>query len=340
MAKTPHRRPLWAVIIGLFLALGAVLLARSAGFPRLEVAGFRIDREEYRQVMFRARNDVLSDHAAAGHPLTDWTAETPLGDPIRLTMDRAIEILTETYAVSTLAVERGYLADAGYDALVRELEDINRKRQEALESGAMVTGIPSFTMSDFLDYRASSLRLQFCADPENPENQVTEEDIRARYEQDRERLYGQPDSVELAFVLIDAADADIWEQTLQNARKTGDLAAALAEFPQLLPYYQEISVHSGTYAAYARSHSDILAWSADLEPGTLSPVIRQQDRLCLIQCRSRTVHPGVPLEEVRSVVAESIRQSRYDALIAGRMENTEIRGDLDALYRFTAEQLR
>ena len=160
MAKTPHRKPLWAVSIGLFLALGAFLLARGTGFPRLEVAGFRIDREEYRQVMYRARNDVLSDHAAAGHSLKDWTAETPLGDPIRLTMDRAIEILTETYAVSTLAVERGYLADAGYDALVRELEDINRRRQEALENGDMVTGIPSFTMGDFLDYRASSLRLQ------------------------------------------------------------------------------------------------------------------------------------------------------------------------------------
>ena len=142
MAKTPHRKPLWAVIIGLFLALGAFLLARGTGFPRLEVAGFRIDREEYRQVMYQARNDVLSDHAAAGHSLKDWTAETPLGDPIQMTMDRAIEILTETYAVSTLAVERGYLADAGYDALVRELEDINRKRQEALESGNMVTGIP------------------------------------------------------------------------------------------------------------------------------------------------------------------------------------------------------
>ena len=348
MAKTPHRKSLWAVIIGLFLALAAlaaVFLTRGAGFPRLEVAGFRIDREEYRQVMYRARDDVLSDHAAAGHSLKDWTAETPLGDPIQMTMDRAIEILTETYAVSTLAVERGYLADAGYDALVRELEDINRKRQEALENGDMVTGIPSFTMADFLDYRASSLRLQFCNDPENPENQVTEEDIRARYEADRDDLYRQPDSMELRFLLADAApgEADGLHQELealaQKARESGDLAAALAEFPQLQAHYQEISVTAGTYSIYARSHGDVLIWAADLQTGDISPVIRQENRLCLIQCLDRTVHQYVPLEDVQSVVIQSIRESRYDALIAQRMAITEVRGNLDALYRFTAEQL-
>ena len=356
MAKTPNPKQRacapparWALLLVpavlVLAALAVWLRAFPARFPRLEVAGFRITVEEYRQVLYRARNDVLSDHAAAGHSLKDWTAETPLGDPIRMTMDRAIEILTETYAVSTLAVERGYLADAGYDALVRELEDINRRRQEALESGAMVTGIPSFTMADFLDYRASSLRLRFCNDPENPENQVTEEDIRARYEQDRDDLYRQPDSMELRFLLADAApgEADGLQQALealaQKARERGDLAAALSDFPQLQVHYQEISVTAGTYSVYARSHGDVLIWAADLQPGDISPVIRQEDRLCLIQCLDRTVHQYVPLEDVRSVVTQSIRESRYDALIARRMEAAEVRGDLDALYRFTAEQL-
>lgn len=356
MAKTPNpkqracappgRRALLLVPAVLVLAALAVCLwAFPARFPRLEVAGFRITGEEYRQVLYRARNDVLSDHAAAGHSLRDWTVETPLGDPLRLTMDRAIEILTETYAVSTLAVERGYLADAGYDALVRELEDINRQRQEALQSGQIITGIPSFTMADFLDYRASSLRLQFCNDPANPEYQVTEEDILARYEADRDDLYRQPDSMELRFLLADAApgEADGLQQALealaQKARERGDLSDALADFPQLLPYYQEISVNSGTYSIYARSHGDVLIWAADLQPGDISPVIRQEDRLCLIQCLDRTVHQYVPLEDVRSVVTQSIRESRYDALIARRMEAAEVRGDLDALYRFTAEQL-
>ena len=120
MKKPQHRKPRSAgkkaATLLALLALSALtvgLTARSS-FPRLEVCGFRVTEEEYLRAMYRARNEVLSDHAAAGISLTDWSAETALGDPRRLTMDRALELLREYYAVSTLAVERGYLTDASF----------------------------------------------------------------------------------------------------------------------------------------------------------------------------------------------------------------------------------
>ena len=348
MAKKQHTRgsagrkaliPVLSVLVLAALAVGIRFL--SDPFPRLEVAGFRVTEEEYLRAMYQARNDVLSDHAAAGISLKDWSAETPLGDPCDLAMERTLEILSEYYAVSALAVERGDLADAGYDAMVRDLEEFNRQRQEALESGGMVTGLPSFAMEDYITYRASNLRLLFCSDPDNPENQVTEEEILRRYEADRDALYRQPDSVELSFLVADFAD-DTLEQSFQAlqelALEKGDLAAALEEMPQLKGYYQEVSVDAGNYSAYVRSHGDILDWSADLQPGEISRVFRQDDRLCLMQCLQRIVQPYAPLEDVRSVVEQSIRESRYDALIAERIAATQIRGDLQSLYRFTAEQ--
>ncbi len=238
MTTTKNHRPwLLLCIAALALAVLTAILLPSP-FPELEVGGFRISQEEYLRAMYRARNDVLSDHAAAGISLTDWSAETALGDPCMLVTERAIELLTEYYAVGTLAVERGYLADASYDAMLRDLEAVNQKRQEALDAGAVVTGFPSFSTEDYITYRTSSLGLQFCNDPGNPENQVSPGELRERYETDRERLYGQ-----------------------------------------------------------------------------------------------------ASLEEVASVVAQSIRASRYDALIAERMEAMEISADLQSLYRFTAEQL-
>ena len=176
-----------------------------------------------------------------------------------------------------------------------------------------------------------------------PENRITAEEIRQRYEADRDKLYQQPDSLVLAFVEIDAASGEL-EQALtalrQKALETGDLAAALEELPQLKGYFQEITVDPGTYGIYGRAYGDVLSCAADLQTGDISQVFRQEGWLCLIQCMQRTVQQYRPLEDVESIVIQSIRESRYDALIEARMENTEVEGSLQALYRFTAEQFR
>ena len=236
-------------LLPLLCAAALIPVLFGGAFPRLEVAGFRIEQEEYLQAMYQARNQVLSDHAAAGISLTDWNAETPLGDPVALTMERTLDLLREAYAVSTLAVERGYLADAGYDAMLRELE-----------------------------------------------------------------------------------------QTLR-ALPQGRLTDALEDFPQLQAYYQEISIQPGNYGSYDRSHGEVLALAAELQSGQRSGVIRQGARLYLVECLDRTVHSYVPLEDVQSVVAQSIRERRYDALIAARAEQLPVHADPDRLYRFTAAQL-
>ena len=108
---------------------------------------------------------------------------------------------------------------------------------------------------------------------------------------------------------------------------------------ELTKFFREIFVNAETYSIYARSLSDVLIWAGDLGSGELSQVYRQENRLCLIQCRSRIDQRYAPLEDVASVVLQSIRESRYDELIARRREEATIRGDLDRLYRFTAEQL-
>jgi hypothetical protein len=144
----------------------------------------------------------------------------------------------------------------------------------------------------------------------------------------------------LGFLVIDAApgEIDALEQTLRSLPQ-GRLSDALEDFPQLQAYYQEISIQPGNYGAYDRSHGEVLALAAGLQPGERSGVIRQGERLYLVECLDRTVHSYVPLEEVQSVVAQSIRESRYDALIAARAEQLPVHADPDRLYRFTAAQL-
>lgn len=78
MKKTKYRRFLW--LLPLLCAAALIPIFLRGSFPRLEVAGFRIGEQEYLQAMYRARNEVLSDHAAQGISLRDWDRETPLGE--------------------------------------------------------------------------------------------------------------------------------------------------------------------------------------------------------------------------------------------------------------------
>lgn len=347
-APSPGRKSLPGILGGavLVLLLAAVLLPQLSGrFPKLEIAGHRITREEYLQAMYQARNDILSDHAAAGISLKDWNEDTSLGSPRELLTLRTLEILTEYYAICDLAVERGYLADASYEAMLRDMQDINRQRQEALESGAVVTGIPQFTAGDYMTYRASNLRILFTNDENNPEIQVTPEEIHQRYDADKENLYALPDTMELSFLRINTAPEETdalageLEALRQLALEKGSLAQALAEMPRLKAYYEEISVDRGSYSIYYRSHGDILSYAQTLQAGDISEVFRQDGQLCLVQCHRRTQGTYASLEDVQSVVVQSIREDRYEALIAARMDASQVDADLPALIRFTADHL-
>ena len=169
---------------------------------------------------------------------------------------------------------------------------------------------------------------------------MTEEEIRLRYEADRDALCRQPDSMELAYIAIDAAPGEIdeLEQALL-ALSPGSLAEALEAQPGLKAYYAEASIQPENYSFYDRTISDVLSLAAGLSPGERSEVCRREDRLLLVQCIARTEAVYAPLSDVRSIVVQSIRESRYDALIARRMEQIGIEVDSEKLSRFTAEQL-
>lgn len=314
--------------------------------PLLVVGGYEVSREEYRWAMYQARDDVLSEHSAHGITSIEWDVSTRLGMPYEMVAQRAVEILCEYYAVSTLAVERGYLEDAGYEALTRELEEENRLRSEAVASGGIVTGLSSYDLEQYIEYRTSALRRQFCDDESNPEMTVTQQEVRQRYEADKATLYTVEDTRKLRFIEIrdvpeEQAEA-LEAQVLQLRERTaqcGSMAEAVNEMPQLQEYYQELTIDSDSYAAYARSYGDLLVYAQELDTGDVSQVICCNGWIWLIECVERIENDYASYESVAAVVERSIREQRYDALVAQRAAQMEIGYDAAELYRYTARQL-
>lgn len=338
-------------VAGVVLIVIAGFLGWSAwqdGQPLLTVAGYEISKEEYRWAMYEARNDVLSEHSANGISPIEWGEETALGMPYEMVAQRAVEILQEFYAVGTLAVERGYLEDASYEAMVQQLEEGNQARSEAISAGEIVTGLSSYTLEQYISYRASGLRRQFCDDTSNPEMELTDEEVRQRYEEDKATYYTMEDSFQLCFIQIYAEQVqDVSFTELEDAAyelrqltlESGSMKEAVSQVPVLQEYFQEMTLEGENYGAYARGYEDLLTLANELDSGEISQVISENGWLWLVECVERVDNDYQSFESVVSVVKRYIQEDRYDAIIAQRAQEMEVECDLERLYRYTAEQL-
>lgn len=191
--------------VKIFIVIAAVLLASVAAAViilsvvaggerlRLRINGTEISEEEYLQAVKAVRYDVAAYFAGAYGALEEgsfWSEEYGGEVPCEKLADEAVERLKYIHAVYGLAEEKGYIDDAGYDALVRRLEDENASRKEKIEAGEAVYGLSEYTLDLFMEYEISSFKERYCNDTENEGMDLTEEEIREHYES-REWIVGE-----------------------------------------------------------------------------------------------------------------------------------------------------
>lgn len=356
MQKQINKNRVWWVFLVVLVVVACVLIsvfALDSGRGNkvlLTVDGTEIHEEVYRWAMFSARNDVLAEHTRNGISPVYWNTPTSLGMPYEMVAERAVEILRENYAVSSLAVERGYLEDASFEALSDQFKSENKDRAEAISAGKIITGLSGYDLNQYIQYRASALRRQYCDDDNNPEMNITEEEMRQRYDQDKDSLYVQEDKLDLRYIEVYTDSLELSEKKIaeleeevddlrQAAAEWGSLEEALEQVPSLQKYYQTATIDEESYAAYARSNEDLLYYAEDLQTGDLSKLINENGRIFLIECVKRVKNGYIPFETLTSVLKRSLQEQKYDVLIENRTTRIEAIYDAEKLYRYTAKQL-
>lgn len=178
------------IIAVIFLAAAAavgIFLYGVLGKERLHlrINGTEISEEEYLQAVKAVRYDVAAYFAGtygAKEEDSFWSEEYGEEIPCEKLAEEAVERLKYIHAVYGLAEEKGYIADAGYDALAERLEDENASRKEKIEAGEPVYGLSEYTLDLYMEYEVSSFRERYCNDKTNEGMDLTEEEIREHYE--------------------------------------------------------------------------------------------------------------------------------------------------------------
>ena len=188
--KKTGKGKIFIIIAVIFLAAAAavgIFLYGVSGRERLHlrINGSEISEEEYLQAVKAVRYDVAAYFAGTYGALEEgsfWSEEYGGEIPCEKLADEAVERLKYIHAVYGLAEEKGYIDDAGYDALVERLEDENASRKEKIEAREPVYGLSEYTLDLFMEYEVSSFRERYCNDKTNEGMDLTEEEILAYYE--------------------------------------------------------------------------------------------------------------------------------------------------------------
>ena len=188
--KKRKKSRIFIIIAAVLLAAAAAVIVFLSGMTgkarlHLRINGTEISEEEYLQAVKAVRYDVAAYFAGtygAKEEDSFWSEEYGGEIPCEKLAEEAVERLKYIHAVYGLAEEKGYIDDAGYDALVERLEDENASRKEKIEAGEPVYGLSEYTLDLFMEYEVSSFRERYCNDKTNEGMDLTEEEIREHYE--------------------------------------------------------------------------------------------------------------------------------------------------------------
>lgn len=341
------------MIIAIVLIAIAGIIAQKILSDRslLYIDERKIGEEEYQRAVFQARNNVQTRLAEQGITIESWDMPTDSGIPYEMAAEQAIHILQEYYAVSTLAVQCGYLENADFDELKKELEEENKNRQAEIMAGKVVTGLDHFEIEQYMQYRADQIRQRYCADNKNTDMNISEEELHKQYECDKDIYYTCEDDLKLSYLELDlnlsefeGYDSLQMEQQVQRVRETAisyhSLEKALEEFPNLKPFYKTIDIKGENYASYEKAYAELLAYAGEISSGEITDVINEYEKIYLIFCTDRVNNGYISFEKVSGIVEKTVRERKYDDLIQERIKKQKVKFNEEKLYSYTARQLR
>ncbi len=313
----------------------------------MTINGSKIDKEEFLAAASQKKYEVTSYFSgkSGGNVDSDfWEREIEGEVPYKKLAEAAIEELKYFHAVYGLAAEKGYVENDDYQSFLERWESENKIRKEKIEKGEVVYGLSEYTLDLYREYEMDTLQKSYCDDLENEGMDITDGDRQQYYEENRE-YYTQEDDRILDYVQIPYESENISEdkveklkESLTSVYKAMDKEHSLSELAgndeSLLPYLEHADVTAEELSLYSRSIGDVLGYAWELKEGESTAVLDENGCLYLIECTERKENDAVSIDEVKDNINKTLREERYNDIVAERAANASVECDMEQIYSF------
>lgn len=338
------------VSFAVFVALFCVTLAGCGNSFGLSIENKKISEEEYLSVMRDIKLEVANELSRKNQVNIDsdfWKTELNGEFPYKILAERTIDEIKQIHAVYELAKEHGYIDSVSYDDIKKRMNEENQIRSEKIEKGEAVYGLSSFTYNVFLEYEMDSLQKQYCEDLSNPGMEVTEDECKAYYDENKDTMFTMYDDFTIQYIrvpydgyLTEEEKNQIYSQmTALYAASNNNIGDKISDYPELAEYYGEEEILSDEADYMSRTIGDVMDIGYSLNAGEKSTVIDQNGYLFLVQCISKTENDYKPYEDVKANIEKILREEHYDQIVEEKAEFLQVDCNYEDIYSFTLENI-
>ncbi len=301
----------------------------SAERTAMIVNADRVSQEEFVWFMEQERPRVV-EHIRTTYHLeytnNFWTRSCD-GDTSRTLLRRnTVSRLVREKVEQALFLELGMVKDIRYSACLRQLEHVNRERQQAVRLGQVVYGPVTYSQLQYYGHWKATLKIQAKEKLAQDRFTITEGKLKAFYERNRGRWKSEETfdleiaAVENPGVLGDKRTAPATKSIVQTILSRLEAGQSMSQATTGYEAEAKISIRRFDEIDAGRigelfSSSDALRTVLSLTMGQNSVVTNSASCVRIVRCIGKVPQTILPYEKVKEAVSTAYLEQQYDCLL-------------------------
>lgn len=327
----------WRIGIGVLLILVAILLYSlsnsnvSGDMVIATVNGYDITYDEFMQYASKHRANIRA-YFMQQYEVVDskdfwqksFNGEIPIEKLRQATMEELIRVKVEQSEMVTLGIAK----DVEYATLLKELQQENEDRLNALEAGKIIYGPKQYTLRAYIDYIHEERRISFIEKLKDTYLILSDEEALLFYNQHKDQFKNQDViKVEALKVVKKSNKVELINKTLQvliNSVNEG------LSFDAILEKYRDqdaVSIVKENYLLDQNTSNEkdtnlsTLQWYAnEMATGEISEIILVNDVYYFIKVVDKKDGGYMMYEEVTQYIQSALLRQKYKAYIESKIE--------------------
>jgi hypothetical protein len=328
------------VLIGVPLvaaAAYALAMVKANAMDNAEVAtinGEPIEVRQFKQASLLHRANVLAEFTrqyGSDGSGDFWSMTFGGTTPAERLKEKTLQGLIRSKVILIAAKEHGLISDIHYASLMDAREQENDRRKLALAKGEVIYGPVQYSEQDYEVFLLNNLELRLQERLKGTFSNVSEDDLMAWYEENKEKLFDQGRRIKVMIIRIPYStegskharqEAEARMDEVVSRLDAGESFEALASEYNEVGYYAERIFDASTERYDMKYDAKLRLAASQLQVGQISNVMdhssdsSQGDGYYLMKSIESSAAGILPFNEVKEAVATAFTKEQFLSYIS------------------------